>query len=100
MLESIKTLAEEFVACRKTLLALGDENRQHLILEMMQMGNCKTIDDEVLKALQTEIETCNQESGLSIQLITNEPKAFDSFMAHYGKFQRRDKLYCADRKEK
>ena len=36
----IETLAEEFKACRKTLLALGDENRQHLILEMMQMGNC------------------------------------------------------------
>lgn len=33
-------LAEEFKACQKTLLALGDENRQHLILEMMQMGNC------------------------------------------------------------
>ena len=44
------------------------------------------IDEEVLKALQTEIETCNQESGLSIQLVTDEPKAFDSFMAHYGKF--------------
>lgn len=44
------------------------------------------IDEEVLKALQTEIETCNQESGLSIQLVTNEPKAFGSFMAHYGKF--------------
>lgn len=44
------------------------------------------IDEEVLKALQTEIEICNQESGLSIQLVTNEPKAFDSFMAHYGKF--------------
>lgn len=46
----------------------------------------KSIDNEVLKALQTEIETCNQEGGLSIQLVTNEPKAFDSFMAHYGKF--------------
>ena len=46
----------------------------------------KPIENEVLKALQTEIETYNQESGLSIQLITNEPKAFDSFMAHYGKF--------------
>lgn len=37
---SIETLAEEFKACRKTLLALGDETRQHLILEMMQMGQC------------------------------------------------------------
>ena len=36
----IKKLAEEFEDCRSVLLALGDENRQHLILEMMQMGNC------------------------------------------------------------
>ena len=33
----ITQLAEEFASCRRTLLALGDENRQHLILEMMQM---------------------------------------------------------------
>ncbi len=39
-MEDIKALAEEFRACRKTLSALGGENRQHLILEMMQMGNC------------------------------------------------------------
>lgn len=39
-MEDIRALAEEFKACRKTLSALGDENLQHLILEMMQMGNC------------------------------------------------------------
>lgn len=39
-MEDIKELAGEFKACQKTLLALGDENRQHLILEMMQMGDC------------------------------------------------------------
>ncbi|MCD8357219.1 MAG: ArsR family transcriptional regulator [Clostridia bacterium] len=36
----IKRFAEEFESCRKILLALGDENRQHLILEMMQMDCC------------------------------------------------------------
>ncbi len=36
----IQRLAEEFESCRKILLAFGDENRQHLILEMMQMGKC------------------------------------------------------------
>lgn len=36
----IKQLAEEFKMCQKTLLALGDENRQHLILEMMQIEDC------------------------------------------------------------
>lgn len=38
--EEIRQLAMEFENCRKTLLALGDENRQHLILEMMQMERC------------------------------------------------------------
>lgn len=38
--ESVLRLAEEFDNCRKILLAFGDENRQHLILEMMKMGEC------------------------------------------------------------
>lgn len=36
----LQQLAAEFADCRKILLALGDETRQHLILEMMQMGDC------------------------------------------------------------
>lgn len=36
----IRQLAEEFESCRKILLALGDETRQHLVLEMMQMNRC------------------------------------------------------------
>lgn len=39
-----------------------------------------------VRGLQEEIKACNQESGLHIQLVMNEPKAFDGFMAHYGKF--------------
>lgn len=46
----------------------------------------KPLEAEIISALQTEIESCNKESGLHIQLVTNEPKAFDGFMAHYGKF--------------
>lgn len=46
----------------------------------------KPLDTETIAALQAEIAACNQESGLHIQLVTNEPKAFDGFMAHYGKF--------------
>lgn len=41
---------------------------------------------EAVSALKDEIEACNQEGGLHIQLVMDEPKAFDSFMAHYGKF--------------
>ncbi len=44
------------------------------------------IDEETLRALRSEIDACNQEGKLHIQLVTNEPKAFDSFLAHYGKF--------------
>lgn len=36
----INQLAGEFEQCREILLALGDENRQHLILEMMRMRDC------------------------------------------------------------
>lgn len=38
--EDIQQLAEEFESCQKILLALGDENRQHLMLEMMRMEHC------------------------------------------------------------
>lgn len=38
--EEVPKLAEEFRHCQKVLLALGDENRQHMLLRMMQMGEC------------------------------------------------------------
>lgn len=46
----------------------------------------RPLDSQTALLLQAEIDACNAESGLHFQLITNEPKAFDSFMAHYGKF--------------
>ena len=39
-----------------------------------------------IRALRDEIDACNGESGLHIQLVCDEPKAFDCFAAHYGKF--------------
>ena len=36
----ISRLAEEFKASQKVMTALGDEMRQHLILIMMQSGEC------------------------------------------------------------
>lgn len=36
--------------------------------------------------LQEFLAQLNQESGLHMQLVLNEPKAFSGFMAHYGKF--------------
>lgn len=46
----------------------------------------KPISDEIISELRAEIDLCNKQSGLHIQLVTNEPKAFDCFMARYGKF--------------
>ena len=41
--EELDKLAREFETCRQILLALGDESRQHLILEMMQMEDCSGV---------------------------------------------------------
>ena len=46
----------------------------------------RPITGEVRDELIRFIEECNNESGLHMQLILNEPKAFSGLMAHYGKF--------------
>lgn len=46
----------------------------------------KVIDNDVRQQLQQVVDNCNQQSGLHLQLVWDEPQAFDSFMAHYGKF--------------
>ena len=57
------------------------------------------IEPEALEDIQREISRCNEESGLNMQLVTEEPRAFDSFMAHYGKIQQCQKLYHSGRKK-
>lgn len=47
----------------------------------------KPIDDEKTQILEKQIEKCNQAGDLNIQLILNEPRAFQSQLAHYGKFK-------------
>ena len=44
------------------------------------------LEEAVIKELEKEIAACNDEGGLHLQLVKNEPKAFNGFMAHYGKF--------------
>lgn len=46
----------------------------------------RKIEGEARAALEREIAACNTESGLHMQLVTDEPEAFSGFMAHYGKF--------------
>lgn len=46
----------------------------------------KPIENDVRESLRQIVRECNKESRLNIQLVFDEPLAFDSFMAHYGKF--------------
>ena len=39
----VLVLANDFKACTKILTAIGDETRQHLIFEMMHLGNCNGV---------------------------------------------------------
>lgn len=57
-------------------------NARHSVRQYMD----KPLERDIIAELEKEIELCNSESGLHIQLVTNEPKAFSGFMAHYGKF--------------
>lgn len=70
--EEISRLAEEMEAMKERHSVRQYEDRP--------------LDQNAVAALQEEISACNREGGLHIQLVTNEPKAFDGFMAHYGKF--------------
>lgn len=47
----------------------------------------RKIEPEKREELQKLAETCNQKSGMHIQLLYDEPGCFDSRMAHYGKFK-------------
>ena len=45
------------------------------------------IPEELQARLRELIDACNAESGLHMQLITDDPECFDTFLAHYGKFR-------------
>ena len=44
------------------------------------------IDGKIKDNLLDFIKQCGNESGLHLELVLDEPKAFDGFMAHYGNF--------------
>ena len=45
------------------------------------------LSEEIVKLLEDELVKLNNEGQLHIQLICNEPKAFQGTMAKYGKFR-------------
>ena len=44
------------------------------------------IKEDAKASLEKTILECNKESGLHIQLITDDPECFDTLLGHYGKF--------------
>ncbi len=47
----------------------------------------KPIEEEKRKRLNEIIDECNRESGLSIQLICDDPDCFNTLIARYGRFR-------------
>ena len=62
------------------------------ILEIMQQRHSvrqytdQAIEPEKRTVLDALTQEINRKAGLSVQIIYDDPKCFDSFMAHYGKF--------------
>ena len=46
----------------------------------------RPIEEGAVSRLKELTAQCNEESGLSIQLICEDSECFNSFLAHYGKF--------------
>jgi hypothetical protein len=46
----------------------------------------RAIDEHYTNLLNNYINECNRDSGLNIQLVLNENKAFSGLLARYGKF--------------
>lgn len=55
---------------------------RHSVRQYME----KPIEAEKIEELKALIDECNREGGTHLQLVTDEPKAFASGMAKYGKF--------------
>lgn len=63
-----------------------------MIMEAMQARHSvraytdRAIEPEIREKLEAELAACNSAGGLNMRLVFDEPKAFSSFMAKYGKF--------------
>lgn len=44
------------------------------------------VEEEKIAALRKAVDECNTHAGLNFQLVVDEPEAFSSIMARYGKF--------------
>ena len=54
----------------------------------------RPIDGEILEALENEIRSINERSGLSIRLVLNDPNAVKGLWASYGAFENADNYFA------
>ena len=69
----------------------GKERIMDLKEAIRQRHSVRQYSPEALRedeknSLERIIRECNEESGLHIQLITDDPECFDTLLGHYGKF--------------
>ncbi len=57
-----------------------------LLRHSVRSYNDTKIESDKIKVINDFINKLNAESGLNIQFLVNEPKAFDCFLSRYGKF--------------
>lgn len=57
-----------------------------LVRHSVRAYKAQPLEQSIIDSLENRIENLNAKTGLHIQLITNEPTAFQSPMARYGKF--------------
>ncbi|MGN0078449.1 MAG: nitroreductase family protein [Coriobacteriales bacterium] len=80
---------------------MTNEERGQLLAAMRERHSVRRyldtpISAEDRTALQREIDACNAEAGVHLQLVTDEPLAFGGLMARYGKFNGvRNYIACA-----
>ena len=80
---------------------MTNEERGQLLAAMRERHSVRSYLDTPISAedravLQREIDACNAEAGIHLQLITDEPLAFGGLMARYGKFSGvRNYIACA-----
>ncbi len=62
------------------------EKEAILLRHSVRQYKSDSIPSEAVEILKKEVEECNAESGLNIQLFTEEPLGFSGMMAKYGRF--------------
>ncbi len=49
---------------------------------------------DVREKLAALVQECNEQSGLNIQLICDDPDCFNTFLAHYGRFKNANNYFA------